>query len=121
VKEPNTPHRLILSGSPLQNNLRELRSLFFVIHLSCTTGDTGSEGAEHPPPPHPLWVAPAEQPEGALDPPFCNPLVLVLQVTRALKELNTPNRLMLSGSPLQNNLRELWILLFVIHLFLYSR
>ncbi len=65
------------------------------------------EGAKHPPPPHPVWVAPAEQPEGALDPLFCNPLVLVLQVTRAVKELNTPHRLILSGSPLQNNLREL--------------
>ncbi len=26
------------------------------------------EGAEHPPPPHPVWVAPTEQPEGALEP-----------------------------------------------------
>jgi hypothetical protein len=30
----------------------------------------GGEGVEHHPPPHPLWVAPAEQPEGALDPLF---------------------------------------------------
>jgi DNA excision repair protein ERCC-6 len=32
VKELNTPHRLILSGSPLQNNLRELWSLFDFIY-----------------------------------------------------------------------------------------
>jgi DNA excision repair protein ERCC-6 len=28
----NTPHRLILSGSPIQNNLRELWSLFDFVY-----------------------------------------------------------------------------------------
>jgi len=32
VKQIPTPHRLILSGSPLQNNLRELWSLFDFIY-----------------------------------------------------------------------------------------
>ncbi|KAL1117403.1 hypothetical protein AAG570_004729 [Ranatra chinensis] len=32
------------------------------------------------------------------------------QVTLVAKEINTPHRLILSGSPLQNNLRELWSL-----------
>jgi SNF2 family DNA or RNA helicase len=36
-------------------------------------------------------------------------------VTRAVKELNTPHRLILSGSPLQNNLRELWSLFDFIY------
>ena len=32
VKQIATPHRLILSGSPLQNNLKELWSLFDFIY-----------------------------------------------------------------------------------------
>ncbi len=32
VKQMKTPHRLILSGSPLQNNLEELWSLFDFIY-----------------------------------------------------------------------------------------
>lgn len=33
------------------------------------------------------------------------------RVTRAAKELCTPHRLLLTGSPMQNNLRELWSLI----------
>lgn len=32
VKQVKTPHRLILSGSPLQNNLKELWSLFDFVY-----------------------------------------------------------------------------------------
>lgn len=34
----------------------------------------------------------------------------MLQVTLTAKQLKTPHRLILSGSPLQNNLEELWSL-----------
>lgn len=30
------------------------------------------------------------------------------KVTMTLKELKTPHRIILTGSPLQNNLKELW-------------
>jgi len=33
-----------------------------------------------------------------------------LQVSRAVKRLSTPHRLLLSGSPMQNSLKELWSL-----------
>jgi DNA excision repair protein ERCC-6 len=37
------------------------------------------------------------------------------KVTMSLKELRTPHRLLLSGSPLQNNLRELWSLIDFVY------
>nr|CAD2195522.1 unnamed protein product [Meloidogyne enterolobii] len=40
------------------------------------------------------------------------------KITLTLKELRTPHRLILSGSPLQNNLRELW---FVLDFFYFAR
>jgi DNA excision repair protein ERCC-6 len=36
--------------------------------------------------------------------------VFVIQVTLAVKQFRTPHRLILSGSPMQNNLKELWSL-----------
>ena len=38
-------------------------------------------------------------------------LFIVLFVIRELKTYNTANRLLLTGTPLQNNLSELWSLL----------
>ena len=38
-------------------------------------------------------------------------LLIVLFVIRELKTYNTANRLLLTGTPLQNNLSELWSLL----------
>ena len=37
------------------------------------------------------------------------------QATLALKDLPTPHRLILSGSPMQNNLKELWSLIDFIY------
>ena len=37
------------------------------------------------------------------------------KVTLAVKQIATPNRLILSGSPMQNNLKELWSLFDFIY------
>ena len=37
-------------------------------------------------------------------------LAFIFQVTLAVKQFRTPHRLILSGSPMQNNLKELWSL-----------
>lgn len=36
-------------------------------------------------------------------------------MTIAAKEIDTPNRIILSGSPLQNNLQELWSLIDFVY------
>lgn len=36
--------------------------------------------------------------------------LFIVQVTLAVKQFRTPHRLILSGSPMQNNLKELWSL-----------
>ncbi len=39
----------------------------------------------------------------------------IFQVTRAIKQIRTPHRLILSGSPLQNSLKELWSLIDFVY------
>lgn len=46
---------------------------------------------------------------------FSTSVVLFAQVTLSVKQLKTPYRLILSGSPLQNNLEELWSLFDFIY------
>ena len=40
---------------------------------------------------------------------------IYFQATLALKDLPTPHRLILSGSPMQNNLKELWSLIDFVY------
>src|SRR3954465_14293520 len=42
-------------------------------------------------------------------------MVELLQITLAVKEVRTPHRLIMSGSPLQNSLKELWSLIDFIY------
>lgn len=48
---------------------------------------------------------------GQLHAPLSFFLSLSLQLSEIVREFNTANRLLLTGTPLQNNLHELWALL----------
>ena len=50
-------------------------------------------------------------PKGILVNKLCEASTVVLQLSEIVREFKTANRLLLTGTPLQNNLHELWALL----------
>ena len=50
-------------------------------------------------------------PKGILVNKLCEATTVVLQLSEIVREFKTANRLLLTGTPLQNNLHELWALL----------